>query len=156
MAEIIVSHGLCSAIRPKVMTALEPYGFRDLKVEAWGTGHYHLPVPPSQRMPDSDIWVRHHYARITVSDAAAAWAERLLWQAGTVWLETPPLNKGLKWEAPLDCKAGVHGWLGRGDMPTPWSASKGQSQPKKRAKRARVKQPKAGLLARVIDFLNRI
>lgn len=153
MAEIIVSHGLCSAIRPKVLTALEPYGFKDLRVEAWGTGHYHLPVAPSKIMPDSDIWVRHHYARITCSDASAAWAERLLWQAGTVGLETPPLNPGLKWSAPADCKAGPQGVLGRGHMPIPWST---QPRRLKRHKPAKRHQHKPGLLERVINFLNNL
>ena len=52
--------------------------------------------------------MRYHRAAITVvSDGQAAWAERLLWQSGKVWLDSPPINKGLKWEAPTACTAGA-------------------------------------------------
>ena len=123
---IQVSRGLCAPMRDDVLTALKPFGVRILAFDCWGEGHYHLPVPPSMRMPDSDKWVRYHRARITVSDKQAAWAERLLWQSGKVWLDSPPINKGLRWEAPPACTAGTHGTLGRGRMPTPWSAQKGK------------------------------
>lgn len=124
---IQVSRGLCAPMRDDVLTALKPFGVKILAFDCWGEGHYHLPVPPSMRMPDSDKWVRYHRARVTVSDKQAAWAERLLWQSGKVWLDSPPLNKGLKWEAPPACTAGEHGKLGRGRMPTPWSAQKRRS-----------------------------
>ena len=65
---IQVSRGLCSPIRDDVLTALKPYGVKILAFDCWGEGHYHLPVPPPMRMPDSDKWVRYHRARITVSD----------------------------------------------------------------------------------------
>lgn len=135
---IQVSRGLCSPMRDDVLTALKPFGVKILEFDCWGEGHYHLPVPPSQRMPDSDKWVRYHRATITVSDAQAAWAERLLWQSGKVWLDSPPhpKNKGLKWTAPAACTAGEHGTLGRGDMPTPWSERK--RQPRQRPTRRRT------------------
>ena len=129
---IQVSRGLCAPMRDDVLTALKPFGVRILAFDCWGEGHYHLPVPPSMRMPDSDKWVRYHRARITVSDKQAAWAERLLWQSGKVWLDSPPINKGLRWEAPPACTAGEHGKLGRGRMPTPWSAQKGKRRTNRR------------------------
>lgn len=116
-----VSRGLCSPMRGDVLTALEPFGVKILAFDCWGEGHYHLPIPDSMRMPDSDIWVKKHRAVITVSDDQAKWAERLLWQSGKVWLDSPPLNPALNWTAPAECKAGEHGTLGRGKMPTPWS-----------------------------------
>ena len=139
---IQVSRGLCSPIRDDVLTALKPYGVKILAFDCWGEGHYHLPVPPSMRMPDSDKWARRHVAHVAVSDAQAAWAERLLWQSGKVWLDSPPLNKGLRWEAPTACTAGAHGTLGRGRMPTPWSAQKG-----KRSTRAR-----GGIVGAIINL----
>jgi hypothetical protein len=122
MATVVVSTGLCSAIRPKVLTALRPYGFKDSDIQTWGEGHYYLPEPPFVRFPDSDIWVRKHVAAVTVSAARAKWCERLLWQCGAVYMdEDKRIDKTLNWTAPPECKAGEHGTLGRGTMPTPWS-----------------------------------
>jgi hypothetical protein len=126
---IVVSRGLCSPMRDDVLTALRPFGVRILAIDCWGEGHWHYPVPDWMHLPDADIWVRKHVAHVTVSDAQAAWAERLLWQSNKVWLESKPLNPRLKWEAPPDCKAGAHGTLGRGKMPTPWSAKAKQPAP---------------------------
>ena len=134
---IQVSRGLCAPMRDDVLTALKPFGVKILAFDCWGEGHYHLPVPSSMRMPDSDIWVRYHRAVITVSDRQAAWAERLLWQSGKVWLDSPPLNRNLVWTAPAACKAGEHGTLGRGDMPTPWSAQKDKRRLKRQRRQAR-------------------
>lgn len=135
---IRVSRGLCSPMRDDVLTALRPFGVKILAFDCWGEGHYHLPVPPSMRMPDSDKWVRYHRAAITVSDRQAAWAERLLWQSGKVWLDSPPINKGLKWEAPTACTAGAHGTLGRGRMPTPWIAQKGKRRQARKQRRGGI------------------
>jgi hypothetical protein len=126
---IVVSRGLCSPIRPDVLTALQPFGVRILRIEAWGEGHWHIPGADGRTFPDADIWVKKHIAHVTVSDAQAAWAERLLWQSNKVWLESKPINPRLKWEAPPECKAGAHGTLGRGRMPTPWSAKAKQPAP---------------------------
>lgn len=143
---IRVSRGLCSPMRDDVLTALRPFGVKILAFDCWGEGHYHLPVPPSQRVPDGGEigkWARKHVATITVSDRQAAWAERLLWQSGKVWLDSPPLNRNLVWTAPAACKAGEHGTLGRGTMPTPWS-----KQDKRRPKRQRrqARRDDGGLL----------
>ena len=130
-----LARGLCSPLREDVLTALKPFGVRVLKISAWGEGHWHMPVPDNMIMPDADIWVKRHVCDVTVSDAQAKWAERLLWQSGKMSLESRPLNPSLKWNAPADCKAGAHGTLGRGTMPTPWSASKGNWQKRQRQKR---------------------
>ena len=152
---IEVSRGLCAPMRDDVLTALEPFGIKIFAFDCWGEGHHFLPVPPLQRMPDSDKWVLKHVAHVTVSDKQAAWAERLLWQSDKVWLERVwrtdnpavnigPLNKGLKWEAPPECKAGTHGTLGRGNMPTPWSESKRQPRPKRQRQTRRTRQARKG------------
>jgi hypothetical protein len=62
MAEIIVSHGLCTPIRPKVLTALEPYAFKGLKVQAWGEGRFGTDDTTS-KTKDTDKLARQHYAR---------------------------------------------------------------------------------------------
>jgi len=35
MAKIIVAQGMCAPIRPQVLTALQPYGFKPLHVESY-------------------------------------------------------------------------------------------------------------------------
>lgn len=124
MAQITVSHGLCSAIRPKVLTALGPYGFKDLHVEAWGMGRWGMEGTSHIPFPDADAWVEKHVAVVTVSDDAAKWAEWLLWQSGKFSLDSKPLNPHLKWTAPLACKE--QSSLGRGTMPVPWSEKERQ------------------------------
>ncbi len=123
---IQVSRGLCAPMRDDVLTALKPFGVKILAFDCWGEGHYHLPVPPSMRMPDSDKWARRHVAHVTVSDAQAAWAERLLWKSGKVWLDSPPLNPRLNWNMPAECKAGTGDKRSRGERYRPWSERKAQ------------------------------
>ncbi len=147
---IRVSRGLCSPMRDDVLTALQPFGVKILAFDCWGEGHYHLPVPPSQRMPDGDRWVRYHRATVTVSDKQAAWAERLLWQSNKVWLDSPPLNRGLVWTAPPACTVGEHGTLGRGDMPTPWSKQKHQPRQRPARKRTNARRRDGGGILDVV------
>lgn len=148
---IQVSRGLCSPMRDDVLTALEPRGVKIFDFDCWGEGHHHLPVPPGVRMPDADIWVRRHIARVTVSDKQAAWVERLLWQTNRmeldrVWrtdnpvVSIGPLNRNLEWTAPADCKVGEHGTLGRGKMPTPWSENKRQPRQRRQRQTRRTRQ----------------
>ena len=153
---IRVARGLCSPLRDDVLTALKPFGVRVLNISAWGEGHWHIPGPDWMTYPDADIWVKRHICDVTVSDAQAAWAERLLWQSGKCDLESKPLNPSLKWTAPADCKAGARGTLGRGKMPTPWSESKGKRQPrarKQRTTRRTRQQQRGGLLDTLARWL---
>ncbi len=126
MAEIIVSHGLCSAIRPKVMTALKPYHFKDLRIQAWGEGRYGTDDTTTHTSDDNKM-AATHYARIMVSDDAAAWAEWLLWRSGDVSLESKPLNPHLNWIAPKNCKDATRG---ENAMPIPWDQQKRQPRAK--------------------------
>lgn len=163
---IQVSRGLCSPMRDDVLTALKPFGVRILEFDCWGEGHHYLPVPDGARVQDGGEigkWAKKHIAHVTVSDAQAAWAERLLWQSGKVWLDRVwrtdnptvsigPLNRNLEWSAPADCKAGAHGTLGRGTMPTPWSTQR--RQPRKRTRRTRGQERQdGGLLGRLKGWL---
>jgi len=131
-------------MRDDVLTALKPFGIKVLAFDCWGAGHHYYPAPSWLHLPDSDIWVKRHIARITVSDAQAAWAERLLWQSHRVELDTPKLNRNLVWSAPAACTAGEHGTLGRGTMPTPWRDGKGRRQ---RRQRRRPQHQDDGLFA---------
>ena len=130
---IRVARGLCSPLRDDVLTAIEPFGVRVLNITAWGEGHWHIPGPDWMTYPDADIWVRKHICDVTVSDAQAAWAERLLWKSGKCDLESKPLNPSLKWNAPAECKEGAHALRSRGERYKPWSEQ--ESKSKTRAKR---------------------
>ncbi len=66
MKTIVVAAGLCSAIRPKLLTALPPKRHPSVTITAWGLGHWHLPCPDNQEFPDADIWVKKHVAQIDV------------------------------------------------------------------------------------------
>lgn len=149
---IQVSHGLCTPIRAKVLTALEPYEFKGLRVCAWGEGRYGEPDTLDQTYPDSAAWVQRHVAVIEVSDAAAAWAEWLLWQSGQFALESKPLNPRLNWHAPKDCKA--QSGLARGVMPTPWRERKQGAKPARR-KGTRQSAPRTPSLASRVQQIMR-
>lgn len=125
MAEIVVSHSVCSAIRPKVLTALQPYGVRILDLLCWGEGIYNSDNTDELCSDDYKMAARH-IARITVSDRQARYAERLLWQCGTVNLESRPIDPSLNWQKVGACSERGH--LQRGDSFTPWSASRSRSR----------------------------
>ena len=132
-----LTRSLCSPLRDDVYTALTDFGVRVLDITAWGEGHWHIECPDSQMFPDSDIWVKRHVCEVTVNDTQAAWAERLLWQTGKMSLESRPLVPSLVWSAPADCKAGVHGTVGRGIMFKAWKDNPRQSRPKRQSRRQR-------------------
>lgn len=157
---IVVSRGLCSAMREDVLTATKTYGVRIIKFECRGWGRHPFPnrffaLPIWIPVPDDDIWAKRHVARITVSDDQQRWAERLLWQSNRVKLDSKPHpdNVNLKWNAPPDCKAGPQGTLGRGHMPTPWSAKQHQPRPPKKA--AAPAQRNQSRLGSILGFLRR-
>jgi len=143
---IRVARGLCSPLRDDVLTALKPFGVRVLKTMAWGEGHWHIPGPDWMWYPDADIWVKRHICDVTVSDAQAAWAERLLWKSGKMDLESKPLNPSLKWNAPAECKEGAHALRSRGERYRPWSENKRQPRARKQRTTRRTRQQQRGLL----------
>jgi hypothetical protein len=67
MTTIVVAAGLCSAIRPKLLTALPPKRHPSVQITAWGEGHWHIPCPDGTPFPDSDPWVKKHIANIDVN-----------------------------------------------------------------------------------------
>ena len=91
MAKIIVSQGMCSPIRPQVMTALKPYGFNPLHVEAYAQSD------DGQRAKDGAVLIGNdrplcNVAEITVSDAAARWCEYVLLRSHKFQLMSRPLD----------------------------------------------------------------
>jgi hypothetical protein len=156
---IQVSRGLCSAMREDVLTALD-YGIKILAFDCRGYGHHKIKCPDWTPFPDSDIWVRKHVARITVSAAQAKYAERLLWQSNKVELDTPKLNANLEWSAPPDCKVGEHGTVGRGTSFKKWKDNLDPEWWKRRKRKpTRVRQTRRTRQARrdegdsVLDIL---
>ncbi len=151
---IRVARGLCSPLRDDVLTALKPFGVRVLNITAWGEGHWHIPCPDWAPFPDADIWVRKHICDVTVSDAQAAWAERLLWKSGKCDLESKPLNPSLKWTAPAECKEGANSLRSRGERYKPWSEQgKRQSRQRKQRTTRRTRQQNGGILDTLTRWL---
>lgn len=104
MADIYAAHGICSAIRPKLLTALGPYGFRNLQIEAWAQDE-----DGRNRRSDEDSMAALHVARITVNDAAAEWCEYLVCRYAAAYpgtglrLMSKPLNpRNQRWAAKWD------------------------------------------------------
>ena len=153
---IRVARGLCSPLRDDVLTALKPFGVRVLNITAWGEGHWHIPGPDWMTYPDADIWVRKHICDVTVSDAQAAWAERLLWKSGKMDLESPKLNPRLEWTAPAECKEGANSLRSRGERYKPWSEqeSKSKTRAKRQPRQRRNKRSRQG--DGILDTLARL
>lgn len=128
-------------MRPEhVLTQLEPYGVRveNLVVDGHTTGSK---------------------AQITVSDAAAEWAEYLVLRSGRFGLLSGPLNpKNVKWAAKwhtMPAQKGCNGHSQQGTvgrMPTPWSEQK--HQPRAKTKKP-VEQRSVGKLSGLLDGLRR-
>jgi hypothetical protein len=113
MTTIIVAAGLCSAVRPRLLTALPPEKYPSVRITAWGEGHWHVDCSDWQVFPDDDPWVKRHIAHIDVTgaDSFAAWVEYVACRAiatekggaGAMYLLSKPLNpRNLKWAAKYD------------------------------------------------------
>lgn len=160
MTTIIVAAGLCSAIRPKLLTAFPEKRYPNVRITAWGEGHWHIPCPDSQVFPDDDIWVKRHIAHIDVQGAPsfAAWVEYVACRAitadngktGTMYLMSPPLNPdNLKWAAKWDTLPEPGEWRQAGCKHKPPKQQQAQKQTTASAKRKARKPavPKGGMLA---------
>lgn len=119
--DIVIAQGLCSAIRPKVLTAFPPDKYPGIKITAWGEGHWHMPVPDTMPMPDDDPWVKKHIARVSVEGdlSFAIWCEyvlcRLIQSTPDAWLylmSVPLEPRNQKWAAQWDTLP--DGWRERG------------------------------------------
>ena len=91
MARIIVSQGMCAPIRPQVLTALKPYGFKGLHVESYAQSE------DGRRAKDGALVIGNdrpqcNVAEITVSDAAARWCEYVLLRSHQFQLMSKPLD----------------------------------------------------------------
>ncbi len=153
MAKIIVSQGMCSPIRPQVMTALKPYGFNPLHVEAYAQSD------DGQRAKDGAVLIGNdrplcNVAEITVSDAAARWCEYVLLRSHKFQLMTPPLDpRNERWAA----KWGTlpRAWTQTGcsaQAAQPATRQSRQSQTQ-RTRRTRQQQDGGGILGTLARWL---
>mgnify|MGYP000852514489 CR=1 FL=1 len=151
MTRIIVAAGLCSAIRPKLLTALPPERYPNIKITAWGEGHWHIPCPDSQVFPDADPWVKRHIAHIDVTGAPsfAAWVEYVACRAinadngrtGTMYLMSRPLNPdNLKWAAKWNTLPAPGEWKQAGCKHKPPKQDGKAAQAQPRTKRQTTKR----------------
>lgn len=103
MTDIIIAHGICSPIRPKVTATLDPYGVQ-YTINAWTEDE-----AGTNPGPDSDSMAWLHVAQITVNPQAAVWAEYLLCRymtanpgVGMRLLSTPLDKRNQRWAARHD------------------------------------------------------
>ncbi len=82
---------MCAPIRPQVLTALQPYGFKPLHVESYAQSE------DGRRAKDGALVIGNdrpqcNVAEVTVSDAAARWCEYVLCRAHKFQLMSKPLE----------------------------------------------------------------
>lgn len=151
---IIVAAGLCSAIRPKLLTALPPERYPNVRITAWGEGHWHIPCPDKTPFPDADIWVKKHIAQIDVEGdlSFAKWVEYVVCRlmaaenphhaAGNggaqLYLMSTPLDaRNIKWAAKWDSLPDPGEWVQFGCKHTPPTQQGKQQSPVTRQRPAR-------------------
>ena len=149
MAKIIVAQGMCAPIRPQVLTALQPYGFKPLSVESYAQAE------DGRRAKDGALVIGNdrpqcNVAEITVSDAAARWCEYVLLRSHQFRLMSKPLDpRNELWAAK---------W---GTLPRAWTqvgcstqAPAPQRQPRQqRTRRTKRKQDSGGVLDTLARWL---
>lgn len=163
MTTIIVAAGLCSAIRPKLLTAFPAARYPNIKIRAWGEGHWHIPCPDSQVFSDSDIWVKKHIAHIEVPGdiSFAKWAEYVVCRliatdGGTMRLMSQPLEqRNMQWAAKWNTLP--QGWVQPGCKHKIPEQQQAKQAPVKRKKSARkpVEPKSVGKLSGLFDGLRR-
>jgi hypothetical protein len=164
MTTIIMAAGLCSAIRPKLLTALPFARYPNVKITAWGEGHWHIDCPDDREFPDADPWVKRHIAHIDVTGAPsfAAWVEYVACRAiaaddgktGTMYLLSTPLDaRNIKWAAKHNKLPDAGEWRQAGCKAV---APTGPAKRKAPARRTPAKRkpapkpaPRGGILARL-------
>lgn len=144
MTTIIVAAGLCSAIRPKLLTALPPAKYPNIKITAWGEGHWHQNCPDSKVFPDADAWVKKHVAHVDVcgSESFVKWVEYVVCRviaaepSGNMHLMSRPLEpRNVKWAARWDSLPG--GWTQNGCKHKPPKQQQGKRRPQRQRRQAR-------------------
>ena len=172
MTTIVVAAGLCSAIRPKLLTAFPPERYPNVKITAWGEGHWHIPCPDGQVFPDADIWVKKHVAQIDVDGdlSFAKWAEYVVCRliaaenatqvAGKggahLYLMSKPLEpRNQKWAAKWNTLPDPGEWVQAGcKHKPPQQDGKTQKRHTKRTRRTRrQEQQDGGLLGMIGRWL---
>lgn len=158
MVEIMVAHGLCSAIRPRVLTALPPAQYPSLHIETWGQGKYGIPGTDLLHVPDADAWASRHIALISVpgDESFAKWVEYVLCRYmaanpgyGMVLLSQPLDPRNRTWAAKWDSLP--PNWRQVGCVVKP----QGKQQPAKKSAKKTSTQParRGGLLIRIQRLL---
>lgn len=148
MTDIVIAHGICSPIRPKVATALGPYGVQ-YNAECWAQDE-----DGTHRRTDGDSMAALHVAQITVNPQAAVWAEYLLCRymaanpgVGMRLLSTPLDARNQRWAAKWD------------KLPRAWRQEGCNAVPAKRAARTPAKRtrrtqpaapPRLGIIGRLL------
>lgn len=168
MGSIVVAAGLCSAIRPKLLTALPPERYPNVKITAWGEGHWHIPCPDGQVFPDDDPWVKKHVAHIQVNGDAtfAKWCEYVVCRllaadGGNMYLMSTPLEpRNAKWAAKWDTLPAPSDWKQAGCKHSPpkqaGRAAKQVAAAKPASKKAAKPAAKANKRAAILDFFRRL
>lgn len=157
MTTIVVAAGLCSAIRPKLLTALPPKQYPNIKITAWGEGHWRIPCPDMTPFPDADIWVKKHIAQIVVNGDVtfAKWVEYVICRllaadGGNMYLMSQPLEpRNAKWAAKWDTLPAPGEWKQTGCK---HKIPKQQAEPKQAARRA---QRRTSWRSSIVDFFSR-
>lgn len=150
MTTIIVAAGLCSAIRPKLLTALPPEQYPNVRITAWGEGHWYKPCTDMTVFPDADIWVKKHIAHVEVKGNVtfAKWVEYVICrliaaEGGTMHIMSIPLEpRNSKWAAKWDTLPPPGEWKQAGckhKIPKPDGKTSAQAPP--RPKRQPSRQP---------------
>ncbi len=103
MPKIVVAKALCTPARDAVTGVLKPYGVR-FSIRSYSRG------PGDEELADNALDAYVSVAEVTVSDAAAAWAEYLLRRSNQFILLSKPIDKrNIQWAAKWN-----------GEMPGPW------------------------------------
>ena len=148
MTDIIIAHGICSPIRPKVTATLDPYGVQ-YTINAWTEDE-----AGTNPGPDSDSMAWRHVAVVRVNPQAAKWAEYLLCRymaanpgVGMRLLSTPLDARNQRWAAKWD------------KLPRAWKQEGCNAVPAKRAARTPAKRtrrtqpaapPRLGIIGRLL------
>lgn len=165
MTTIIVAAGLCSAIRPKLLTAFPPERYPNVRIKAWGEGHWHQECADDMVFPDSDIWVKRHIAHVEVNGDAsfAKWAEYVVCRliaadGGNMRLMSRPLEpRNEQWAAKWSTLPEPGEWRQAGCKHKPPKQDKTvKAAPPVGKPTKPAKQAKPNRHSSILDFLRRI
>lgn len=98
MTKIVVAVGCCTPARTKVLTLLEPYGFKGVQVTSYSQNH--LGRGKDGAIEIKGEMVTANVAEIEVSSQAARWAEYLICRSKQFRLLSKPVDpRNQRWAA---------------------------------------------------------